>query len=161
MAQVPICQDSIKDPAHALFICDQPELMQVREAFLEEVYTKIPEFKGAFNNAMAFFKAVLARREITPGLGKLAFNVLKIYDATPMLILEPPAHGSSQKPLGLFLRKWMVCMLLQRESRATAFGGLVESGDLYLGEGYSLRTPAYSVGGEVYARASQSLNSQR
>ncbi|KAJ6568614.1 hypothetical protein B0H19DRAFT_989133, partial [Mycena capillaripes] len=79
------CQDSIEDPAHAVFICNHPELMQVREVFLEEVYTKIPEFKGAFNNAMAFFKAVLARREITPGLGKLAFNVLKIYDATPML----------------------------------------------------------------------------
>ncbi|KAJ6594948.1 hypothetical protein B0H19DRAFT_1057154 [Mycena capillaripes] len=74
--------------------------MQVREVFLEEVYTKIPEFKGAFNNARAFFKAVLTRREITTGLGELAFNVLKIYvkiyDATPVLRawLFPKALGS-------------------------------------------------------------------
>jgi hypothetical protein len=40
---------------------------------------------------MVFFKAVLSKREATPFLGKLAFNVLKIYDATPMLLLQPPA----------------------------------------------------------------------
>ena len=66
-----------------MFMCDHPELMQVREVFLAELYAKIPEFKGAFTQVMPFFKAVLAKREITPGLGKVAFNVLKIYDATP------------------------------------------------------------------------------
>ncbi|KAJ7694974.1 hypothetical protein B0H14DRAFT_2173528, partial [Mycena olivaceomarginata] len=40
-----LCQDAIEDPAHAMFICDQPELMQVREVFLEELYAKVPEFQ--------------------------------------------------------------------------------------------------------------------
>ncbi|KAJ7884355.1 hypothetical protein B0H14DRAFT_2339117, partial [Mycena olivaceomarginata] len=64
------CQDAIEDPAHAMFICDQPELMQVREVFLEELYSKVPEFQGAFTDVMTFFKAVLAKREVTPGLGR-------------------------------------------------------------------------------------------
>ncbi|KAF8198702.1 hypothetical protein K438DRAFT_1583980, partial [Mycena galopus ATCC 62051] len=86
------CQDAIEDPAHAMFMCDHPELMQVREVFLAELYDKIPEFKGAFTDVVTFFKVVLAKREVTPGLGKLAFNVLKIYDAAPMLLLEPPTQ---------------------------------------------------------------------
>jgi hypothetical protein len=74
-----------------MFVCDHPELTQVREAFLKDLYQKIPQFKDAFTDPMIFFKAVLSKREATPFLGKLAFNVLKIYDATPMLLLQPPA----------------------------------------------------------------------
>jgi hypothetical protein len=58
--------------------------------FLAELYTKIPEFKGTFTDGMSMFRAVLAKREVTPILAKLAFNVLRIYEATPMLLLEPP-----------------------------------------------------------------------
>ncbi|KAJ7504847.1 hypothetical protein B0H11DRAFT_1611384, partial [Mycena galericulata] len=77
------CQCSVEYPAHAMFVCDEPELMEVREASLAELYTKIPEFKGAFTDAMSLFRAVLGKREVTPALAKLAFNVLKIYDALP------------------------------------------------------------------------------
>ncbi|KAJ6524358.1 hypothetical protein B0H19DRAFT_844575, partial [Mycena capillaripes] len=28
------CRESIEDPAHAMFICDNPELMATREIFL-------------------------------------------------------------------------------------------------------------------------------
>jgi hypothetical protein len=55
------------------------------------LYQRIPELKDAFTNPMTFFKAVVSKREATPFLRKLAFNVLKIYDDTPMLLLEPPA----------------------------------------------------------------------
>jgi hypothetical protein len=85
------CQESIEDPAHAMFTCDNPELMATREIFLTELYKSVPEFQGAFTDAMAFFRAVLAQREVIPVLAKLAFNVLRIYDLTPMLLLEPPA----------------------------------------------------------------------
>ncbi|KAJ7140639.1 hypothetical protein C8R44DRAFT_604833 [Mycena epipterygia] len=82
------CETAPEDPAHAMFVCDNPELMQVREVFLADLYTKIPQFKGAFTDAMSLFRAVLAKREMTPLLAKLAVNVLKIYDA--MLLLKPP-----------------------------------------------------------------------
>jgi hypothetical protein len=84
------CEDSIEDPVHAMFICDNVELNRVCEVFLAELYTKVPEFQGAFTNGMSMFRAVLAKREVTPILAKLAFNVLRIYDVTPMLLLEPP-----------------------------------------------------------------------
>ncbi|KAJ7820560.1 hypothetical protein B0H14DRAFT_2371960, partial [Mycena olivaceomarginata] len=86
------CHDFIEDPAHAMFICDNSELMQVREVFFAALYSKVPQFKGAFTDAMEFFRAVLAKREVTPVLAKLAFNVLRIYDATPMLLWSPAQH---------------------------------------------------------------------
>jgi hypothetical protein len=87
------CKDSVEDPAHAMFLCDHPELRQVREPFLAALYGEVPEFCGQFTDVMSFFRAVLAQREITPVLAKLAFNVLKIYDAEPMLLVGPPAVG--------------------------------------------------------------------
>ncbi|KAJ6528345.1 hypothetical protein DFH09DRAFT_892179, partial [Mycena vulgaris] len=75
------CRNAIEDPVHAMFLCNEPELMQVRETFLRDLYTRLPDFKGAFTDGMTLFKAVLAKREVTPSLAKLAFNVLKIYDA--------------------------------------------------------------------------------
>ncbi|KAJ7648472.1 hypothetical protein B0H17DRAFT_1215616 [Mycena rosella] len=86
------CQESVEDPAHAMFMCNHPELMQVCEQFLKALYEEVPEFRGHFTNVMTFFQAVLARREVTPVLAKLAFNVLKIYDAAPMFLVEPPAE---------------------------------------------------------------------
>ena len=85
------CQEFIEDPAHAMFIWDNPELMATREIFLTELYKTVPEFQGAFTDAMAFFRAVLAKKGSHSCVGQLAFNVLRIYDATPMLLLEPPA----------------------------------------------------------------------
>ncbi|KAJ7807955.1 hypothetical protein B0H14DRAFT_2609241 [Mycena olivaceomarginata] len=38
------------------------------------------EHQGQFTDPVAFFAEVLARREITPALAKLAFDALKIYD---------------------------------------------------------------------------------
>ncbi|KAJ7825077.1 hypothetical protein B0H13DRAFT_2375124 [Mycena leptocephala] len=64
-----------------MFICDHLELTQVRKAILADLYAKVPEFKGAYMDKMEYFRAILAKREVTPILAKLAFNVLRIYDA--------------------------------------------------------------------------------
>jgi len=57
------------------------------------------------------------------------------------------AHSGStlpKSPWGSRLCLWMhvACMPLQRESRTTVFGGLVDTGDFYLGGENSSRTPA-------------------
>jgi hypothetical protein len=39
---------------------------------------------------LKFFRDILPQREITPLLAKLAYDVLKIFDATPMLCVEAP-----------------------------------------------------------------------
>ncbi|KAJ7502339.1 hypothetical protein B0H11DRAFT_1690324, partial [Mycena galericulata] len=77
------CMQEVEDPAHAMFMCDHPPLLQLRETFLTKLYTEVPGIKGQFKDPISFFAGVLARREITPVLAKLAFDVQKIYDATP------------------------------------------------------------------------------
>ncbi|KAJ6460289.1 hypothetical protein C8R45DRAFT_842692 [Mycena sanguinolenta] len=92
------CTTEVEDPSHAMFTCDHPPLVALREAFLQKLYAEVPDIKGKFMSPVEFFAGVLAHREITPVLAKLAFDVLKVYDATPMLIVDPPdtvaVHGS-------------------------------------------------------------------
>jgi hypothetical protein len=84
------CEEEVEDPAHALFMSDHPPLIQLREVFLTKLYTEVPTIRGQFKDPIGFFAEVLARREITPVLAKLAFDVLKVYDASPMFLVEPP-----------------------------------------------------------------------
>ncbi|KAF8199397.1 hypothetical protein K438DRAFT_1966596 [Mycena galopus ATCC 62051] len=68
---------------------DKDNLTNLREIFLGKLYAEIPDIRGQFNDPIGFFRGVLARREVTPLWGKLAFDVLKVNDATPMLLWEP------------------------------------------------------------------------
>jgi hypothetical protein len=43
-------------------------------------------------DAFQTFKGLLAERQVTPLLGKLASDVLKIFDASPMLLVREPTH---------------------------------------------------------------------
>ncbi|KAJ7934764.1 hypothetical protein B0H13DRAFT_2305541 [Mycena leptocephala] len=43
-----------------------------------------------FTDALQMFKGCLSQREITPLLGKLAFDVLRIFEASPMLLVTEP-----------------------------------------------------------------------
>jgi hypothetical protein len=63
------CQDSVEGPVHALFICDNPELAQVREKFLTDLYANIPEFQEAPADAMDFFRAVLSKQPVVSTAG--------------------------------------------------------------------------------------------
>ncbi|KAJ7689920.1 hypothetical protein B0H17DRAFT_1291367 [Mycena rosella] len=89
------CSTYIEDPPHAMFVCDHPNLMQLREIFLAKLYKDLPAIRGKCSTPWEFFRELLAHREITPLLAKLAHDVLKIFDATPMLCTRP-AH--IQKP---------------------------------------------------------------
>jgi hypothetical protein len=86
------CYVHIEDPAHAMFVCKQPQLIELRKVFTEKVDQELPGIIAQFSeSALQLFKGLLARREITPLLGKLAFDVQKIFDETPILLVrEPP-----------------------------------------------------------------------
>ncbi|KAJ7937929.1 hypothetical protein B0H13DRAFT_2302399 [Mycena leptocephala] len=43
-----------------------------------------------FIDAFQIFKGLLSQRAITPLLGKLAYDVLKIFEASPMLLVNEP-----------------------------------------------------------------------
>jgi hypothetical protein len=85
------CYAYIEDPAHAMFVCENPELVPIRSVFLESIEKIIPGIANQFPDALQTFKGFLARREITPLLGRLAFDVSKIFDASPMLLVNDPA----------------------------------------------------------------------
>jgi hypothetical protein len=72
----------------SMFICENPDLVPIRSVFLESIEKLIPGISNKFPNALQTFKGFLAQREITPLLGKLVFDVLKFFDATPMLIVN-------------------------------------------------------------------------
>ena len=86
------CYAYIEDPAHAMFACQHPELLPIRELFLTKLYETLPELSGTLevDNVLKFFRDLLPRREITPLLAKLAYDVQRIFDATEMLRVYEP-----------------------------------------------------------------------
>ncbi|KAJ7111243.1 hypothetical protein C8R44DRAFT_933374 [Mycena epipterygia] len=66
----------------------------IRAIFLETVEIIIPGVVDQFTDALQTFKGLLARQETTPLLGKLAFDVLRIFDASPMLLVSEPTVNS-------------------------------------------------------------------
>ncbi|KAJ7236619.1 hypothetical protein C8J57DRAFT_1088101 [Mycena rebaudengoi] len=84
------CHCYIEDPAHVMFVCPHLELLPIHKTFRENVEALIPDVVPQFPDAFHIFCGLLARREVTPLLGKLAFNVLKIFDNKPMLLVSDP-----------------------------------------------------------------------
>ncbi|KAJ7150526.1 hypothetical protein C8R43DRAFT_887388 [Mycena crocata] len=86
------CYVYVEDPAHAMFACQHEELKPIRQEFLDKVNAEIPGVVDESLDALQLFRTLLPRREITSLLGKLAYNVLKIFETEPMLVVEEPAQ---------------------------------------------------------------------
>ncbi|KAJ7061886.1 hypothetical protein C8F01DRAFT_1231043 [Mycena amicta] len=90
------CKSEVEDPAHAMFICSHPPLRHLREIFLSKLYKDAPEIQSDLHSCstpVEFFQRVLANREVTPLLAKHAYETTKIFDATPIYLVYPPANG--------------------------------------------------------------------
>ncbi|KAJ7116278.1 hypothetical protein C8R43DRAFT_902453 [Mycena crocata] len=84
------CYIYVEDPAHAMFKCEHAELAEVRQIFLDKVKIEIPGLVEQFPEALQLFRALLPQRKITQLLAKLAYDVLKIFDSVPMLLVSDP-----------------------------------------------------------------------
>ncbi|KAJ7491596.1 hypothetical protein B0H11DRAFT_1718834, partial [Mycena galericulata] len=71
------CSVYVEDPAHAMFVCQNPDLLSILSVFLESIERMVPGVVNRFPDALEKFKGFLAIREITPLLGKLAFDVIR------------------------------------------------------------------------------------
>ncbi|KAJ7308630.1 hypothetical protein DFH08DRAFT_823917 [Mycena albidolilacea] len=121
------CEKAVEDPQHAA-----GTHMQLRGEFLKTLYNEVPSIRGQLTDPTSFFRSVLARRETTPLLAKLAFNVLKIYDATPMLFGRTPNDSPS------IIFGGLLSMYSAKGRPATIVLVLVESEDFYLeGENFN------------------------
>jgi hypothetical protein len=124
------CEKAAEDPQHAA-----GTHLQLRGEFLKTLYNEVPSIRGQLTDPTSSFRSVLARREITPLLAMLAFNVLKIYDATPMLFGRTPNDSPS------IIFGGLLSMHSAKGRPATIVLVLVESGDFYLGGESSNRVP--------------------
>ncbi|KAJ7466065.1 hypothetical protein FB451DRAFT_1138147 [Mycena latifolia] len=84
------CYVHVEDPAHAMFQCKYAELLEIRKVFLEKVELELPGTADQFPDALQLFRGLLPMRKITPLLAKLAYDVLKIFDSAPMLLINEP-----------------------------------------------------------------------
>ena len=84
------CYIYVEDPAHALFVCQNQELKILRETFMDQVNTTIPGVTSNVPDALQMFRTLLNQRKITPLLGKFAYNVIKIFNSEPMLVVNQP-----------------------------------------------------------------------
>ncbi|KAJ7255924.1 hypothetical protein C8J57DRAFT_946502, partial [Mycena rebaudengoi] len=79
------CYIYIEDASHAMFQCHHTPLVEIRHAFLTKVEVELPGVAGQLPDALGLFRGLLPKREIIPILAKMAYDVFKIFDATPML----------------------------------------------------------------------------
>lgn len=61
--------------------------MQCREKFLNLLYEIKPDLQGKYSEPGLFFRDLSRMRTVTGLLAKLAYEVLGIYDGTPMLVI--------------------------------------------------------------------------
>ncbi|KAJ7843293.1 hypothetical protein B0H13DRAFT_2364802 [Mycena leptocephala] len=88
-----------------MFVCENVDLVLIRSVFLENIEKIIPGIANQFPDALQTFKGFLARREITPLLGKLAFDKCPLI--SHRLALGYPLPFLSSRPLrvGMALQK--------------------------------------------------------
>lgn len=89
------CHEFVEDAVHAMFVCVHPELMVTRNVFLEKLYKECPDLEGQYSDAGLFFRDLIPLRRITPLLGKLAFDVLEIYEKVPILVIDPALYDDA------------------------------------------------------------------
>ncbi|KAJ7047207.1 hypothetical protein C8F04DRAFT_1248231 [Mycena alexandri] len=64
-------------------------LLEIRRDFFAQLFRTLPKMKGKYFDAGLFFRDLISYRETTSLLAKFAFDVLEIFYATPMLIINP------------------------------------------------------------------------
>lgn len=144
------CEKAVENPQHAA-----GTRMQLRGEFLKTLYNEVPSIRGQLTDPASSFRSVLARRETTPLLAKLAFNVLKICDATPMLFGRTPS----------IIFGGLLSMHSAKGRPATIVLVMVESGDFYLGgensnpvpQGFNRMSRHSTAGQSAAARVLQCL----
>ncbi|KAJ7858957.1 hypothetical protein B0H14DRAFT_2747831 [Mycena olivaceomarginata] len=71
------CEVAVEDPAHAMFICDNPDLMEVRETFLRELYSKFRSSRAHLRTSWTFSKLCWGGEKLPQDLGNLPSTSLK------------------------------------------------------------------------------------
>ncbi|KAK7055895.1 hypothetical protein R3P38DRAFT_2498468, partial [Favolaschia claudopus] len=82
------CRTEVESPEHALLICvSSVELTRTRDTFFEVLFQRSPQLQTLQRRLSPtdFFKAILYSRPNIGLLAKLAFDVLEIFYAVPLI----------------------------------------------------------------------------
>lgn len=78
--------------------------MVIREEFFKRVEYSLPLFKAKFPDPGVLLRELLAKRVTIGLLGKLAYDILEVFYAEPMLVIDP-ALSADAYPLPFALRQ--------------------------------------------------------
>lgn len=80
-----LCTDGPEDAVHAMFVCENEKVAQLRKVFLTRVFTELPSLRNKHTSGMALFRDLLTRRSLLDLFAKFAHNILQVFYAEPML----------------------------------------------------------------------------
>ena len=82
------CRDEVESPEHALFECTRSwELLNSRAEFLNMAYHVAPSLRRTrTSTSVELLHLFLMNRATTPLLAKLCYNVIQIYEKSPIYI---------------------------------------------------------------------------
>jgi hypothetical protein len=89
------CKNDVEDPSHALFACEgSDELVQLRITFWNSVFDTTPGFKtkilGLDHDRILLL--MLMHTDVVIQLAKYTHDVLSIYNATDIYIVDPSVY---------------------------------------------------------------------
>ncbi|KAJ7166417.1 hypothetical protein C8R43DRAFT_830909, partial [Mycena crocata] len=79
------CLTHLEDTIHALFVCQHPPLILLRQSFFIKLFETYPDLRGVYTDPGLLFKDLLVKDKIIGLLGKLAYEVFEVFYDEPML----------------------------------------------------------------------------
>lgn len=83
------CKTFIEDAVHALLVCTHPPLRNIRHTFFSLLDVTLPGVRLAQTDPGLLLRHLISQRAVTALLAKLAYDILEIFYAEPMLKINP------------------------------------------------------------------------
>ncbi|KAJ7584990.1 hypothetical protein C8J56DRAFT_788879, partial [Mycena floridula] len=82
------CVQGQKDMIHTLLLCSEPQVMEHRKRFMEDLNLCLPGFCQQFLDPGLFLRALVAERETVDIVAKFCYDVLQRFYSVPMLYVR-------------------------------------------------------------------------
>ncbi|KAK0191718.1 hypothetical protein F5146DRAFT_930344, partial [Armillaria mellea] len=80
------CRDDVEDECHALFVCTDATLQEMRDEFVADIWKRYPALRGRSSSPKDLLHTLLTYSDLLPRLGRYVYDVLKHIEDRPMYI---------------------------------------------------------------------------